>query len=579
MNAHRACDDFHRTRAAAPAHAPPGARPRRGRRAGALPRARRCRSQRVLEAAAADAAAAPERAGAGVGLPAGRRRPARHARAAARLRPLRRPAPQAEGRRACRSAGTEPRRPPLARRRASAAASRACSSAARSASCPGIDYSNPDLSHFHSRHFWETGLITDRSAPGWLGRWLDRAGGRDNPLQGVSMGYGLSPVMRSGRAPVAAVASPGDAGFWIRGVWGDAYDDAMAAYAPARPRCAAAATRWARRARRRGWPSWSPTGSSRTPSTTASTRSPRASPTPRTATSATRLRYLAAMISKPLGIRVADVEADGDFDTHDNQAELTSAARRGEPVPGRLPGGPRGARRSSNRVLTFVWSEFGRRPGGERQRHRPRRRRARLGAGRPRARPGMHSEYPDLNRLDREDNLQVTIDFRRVYSSLLEQHLGTDASGGDPARRQLRPRRAGAVTLALALRGRRCSPPATRPRPSASASASGASRSTAAGCRPAGSRSTCATSARTATTSRSARASGRVLGALGEMQPGRHRPRCRVRLRKPGRYVVFCSLEGHEAQGHARGAARRAAASVALEQPGVRRRRCAAARC
>ena len=66
---------------------------------------------------------------------------------------------------------------------------------------PGIDYGNPDLSHFHSRHFWETGLITDRVAPGWLGRWLDRAGGKDNPLQGVSMGYGLAPTMRSGRAP------------------------------------------------------------------------------------------------------------------------------------------------------------------------------------------------------------------------------------------------------------------------------------------------------------------------------------------------------------------------------------------
>ena len=77
---------------------------------------------------------------------------------------------------------------------------------------PGIDYPDPDLSHFHSRHFWETGLITDSSAPGWLGRWLDRAGGKDNPLQGISMGYGLSPVLRSARAPVAAVAAPGDAG-------------------------------------------------------------------------------------------------------------------------------------------------------------------------------------------------------------------------------------------------------------------------------------------------------------------------------------------------------------------------------
>src|SRR3954470_17921939 len=53
---------------------------------------------------------------------------------------------------------------------------------------PGIDYANPDLSHFHSRHFWETGLITEKSAPGWLGRWLDRHGSADNPLQGLSLG-------------------------------------------------------------------------------------------------------------------------------------------------------------------------------------------------------------------------------------------------------------------------------------------------------------------------------------------------------------------------------------------------------
>jgi uncharacterized protein (DUF1501 family) len=64
---------------------------------------------------------------------------------------------------------------------------------------PGIDYANPDLSHFHSRHFWETGLITHKDSPGWLGRWLDRHGAPDNPLQGISLDGGLSPV----RAPPA----------------------------------------------------------------------------------------------------------------------------------------------------------------------------------------------------------------------------------------------------------------------------------------------------------------------------------------------------------------------------------------
>jgi len=80
---------------------------------------------------------------------------------------------------------------------------------------PGIDYANPDLSHFHSRHFWETGLITPNSATGWLGRWLDHAGSNDNPLQGISMDSTLSPVLRSGSSPVAAMSSPDDAQFWI----------------------------------------------------------------------------------------------------------------------------------------------------------------------------------------------------------------------------------------------------------------------------------------------------------------------------------------------------------------------------
>jgi uncharacterized protein (DUF1501 family) len=85
----------------------------------------------------------------------------------------------------------------------------------------------------------------------------------------------------------------------------------------------------------------------------------------------------------------------------------------------------------SQRVLTFVWSEFGRRPeendtGTDH------------GAGGlawvqgDRALAGVHSEYPSLSQLDEDDNLKVTIDFRRVYSSLLEQWLGTDASAVIP---------------------------------------------------------------------------------------------------------------------------------------------------
>jgi hypothetical protein len=43
-------------------------------------------------------------------------------------------------------------------------------------------------------------------------------------------------------------------------------------------------------------------------------------------------------------------------------------------------------------------------------------------------------------------------------------------------------------------------------------------------------------------------ASGRVLGAIPEVRPGRSAT-LSVRLRKPGRYRLFCSLDGHEARG------------------------------
>ena len=41
---------------------------------------------------------------------------------------------------------------------------------------------------------------------------------------------------------------------------------------------------------------------------------------------------------------------------------------------------------------------------------------------------------------------------------------------------------------------------------------------------------------------------GRVLAAVPEVSPGEG-DTLRLRIRKPGRYVVFCSLEGHEANG------------------------------
>jgi len=292
---------------------------------------------------------------------------------------------------------------------------------------PGIDYANPDLSHFHSRHFWETGLVTERAAPGWLGRWLDRHGSRENPLQGLTLGSTLSPVLATARAPVAALESPSDVGLEIwgldkvvrremHGAW-----ERLAAGSGRAPGPAAVhdAARLAKRV-----------GDRLAPYAEHDGVDPLAPPVayPRDDALGERLSRLAALIAQPLGVRLAAVEADGQFDTHDSQPEDLAAALSSVSQSLAAFQADLEARGVADRVLTLVWSEFGRRPEGNESQGSDH------GAGGiawvqgTRAASGILTDYPSLGALDREDNLRVTVDFRKVYASLIEGWLRTDAN-------------------------------------------------------------------------------------------------------------------------------------------------------
>ena len=217
---------------------------------------------------------------------------------------------------------------------------------------PGIDYANPDLSHFNSRHFWETGLISINPAPGWLARWTDRHGGPDNPFQALSMDAGLSPLLRGSRNPVAAVQSPDDAQSWVPGVWGEWQDRMMEHYAaiaaqrPHGPGAAAvfAAARQSQLVARALKPYVKDAKTGADP-LAPPVAYPGAENGEGTNGFAENLRYLAALLTLPLGIRVATVDAPGEFDTHDDQARDARARPRAALAgPERLPGRPRGAR-------------------------------------------------------------------------------------------------------------------------------------------------------------------------------------------------------------------------------------------
>jgi uncharacterized protein (DUF1501 family) len=77
----------------------------------------------------------------------------------------------------------------------------------------GVGFANPNYSHFESMDIWQTANPTDPSGTGWLGRWLDKT--NSSPLRAVSIGPSVPTVLAGDRVQAAAIAPgpiqlPGD---------------------------------------------------------------------------------------------------------------------------------------------------------------------------------------------------------------------------------------------------------------------------------------------------------------------------------------------------------------------------------
>jgi len=141
---------------------------------------------------------------------------------------------------------------------------------------------------------------------------------------------------------------------------------------------------------------------------------------------AERLAVLAAMLHTGMPIRCASLNAVGSYDTHSDEANTLSTNL--EETVSALVSFQRDleARKLDQRVLIQLWSEFGRRPqeNGSGTDH---------GAGGlafligSRASGKMVGEFPGLSKLDVNENLVNTSDFRSMYCSLLEQWFQTEA--------------------------------------------------------------------------------------------------------------------------------------------------------
>ncbi len=146
-----------------------------------------------------------------------------------------------------------------------------------------------------------------------------------------------------------------------------------------------------------------------------------------------RLAGVAQLLGAGMPISCATVSTESVFDTHSGQVGALDGALGGAVQALYAFQRDLEARGLADRVLTLVWSEFGRRA------HENASAGTDHGAGGcafvmgAQAAGAMVGEWPGLARgLDGEGNLKATSDFRGLYCSLLEQWLGQDAAAVIP---------------------------------------------------------------------------------------------------------------------------------------------------
>lgn len=286
---------------------------------------------------------------------------------------------------------------------------------------PAIGYTSPNQSHFTSRHFYEIGELEIGARTGWLGRYVDRTGSEDNPLQGLSLDGSLSPALATSSMPVAAVEDTTDYDMYTNGL-GD----------PVTPRMYDSFGRFG------GFSSDSPHMTQVRKATTQTsdlrelleTFSGYTPPVPYPNTRfGDKLSGLAEMIGRDMPLSAVTVSAPGGYDTHSSQA-VSFGANLGRTCDAILAfQRDLEARGHADDVLLEVWSEFGRRPdenGSAGTDHGAAGLAFVIGS---QAGGTMVGEFPGLATLDDDDNLLWTSDFRSMYCTLLEDWLGEDANG------------------------------------------------------------------------------------------------------------------------------------------------------
>lgn len=277
----------------------------------------------------------------------------------------------------------------------------------------GVGYPNPNRSHFRSMEIWQTASTDTDERYGWLGKYLDDVGDPKNPLLALALGVQKEQALNARNfsvptfaslADVRAMVGDKDAEAALRAIQGmDASEGSALRDAQAATKCALSAMAELNRNLSKYEPK-RPFGND---------------------PFGVGFRQIAHLIGVSPATRVIYFSVGG-FDTHSAQASQHERLLRqfGEALDAFLL--ELSDMGKADKVAVLVFSEFGRRVQEN----------ASAGTDHGAAGPmfvaggavkaGLHGTYPSLDNLDRGD-LRYSVDFRRVYASVLSQWLSADA--------------------------------------------------------------------------------------------------------------------------------------------------------
>jgi uncharacterized protein (DUF1501 family) len=278
-----------------------------------------------------------------------------------------------------------------------------------------VGYPNPDRSHFRSMEIWHTASDSDAFVgSGWIGRYFDNTcSGSARPQAGVAITR-ERPQAFDGDEGFGVVFDRPERFGWRPGKGGDTLE--RFAELNAEKRAGNATLDFLQRT----------TSNAIMSSQEVREAADRAGFESSNRGRIDHLRTVAGLIKGDLATRIYYVSMGG-FDTHAGQAGQhenlldrfsTSLAEFQETLE---------KEGLADRVLTMVFSEFGRRVGQNASGGTDHGTAAPMFLVGSNVRPGLHGSMPDLTDLDKGD-LKYKVDFRSVYATVLEDWFRTDST-------------------------------------------------------------------------------------------------------------------------------------------------------